>query len=229
MRIMTNLSTPCLWRLVARWCWKHWISFWWSIRYWYGSRCLKHACVSIHSLDDSKIWDRVVGWCAFILTWWFACRPLYQSEIAPPNIRGSLVSLQQLAITFGILISFWIDYGTQYIPNEAQWRVPLLLQLAIGIILGIGILFFPFSPRWLMTVGREEESLRVLSKLRRLPVDDPAVMLEWREIKTTVEFDRRVQQETYPDLLQQGRKGAILVTIMGYVDLFRHGMFCDCS
>ncbi|CDS04048.1 hypothetical protein LRAMOSA07003 [Lichtheimia ramosa] len=151
--------------------------------------------------------------------------PLYQSEIAPPNIRGSLVSLQQLAITFGILISFWIDYGTQYIPNEAQWRVPLLLQLAIGIILGIGILFFPFSPRWLMTVGREEESLRVLSKLRRLPVDDPAVMLEWREIKTTVEFDRRVQQETYPDLLQQGRKGAILVTIMGYVDLFRHGMF----
>lgn len=37
--------------------------------------------------------------------------PLYNAEIAPPEVRGSLVGLQQLAITFGILISFWIDYG----------------------------------------------------------------------------------------------------------------------
>jgi MFS family permease len=37
--------------------------------------------------------------------------PLYNAEIAPPEVRGSLVALQQLAITFGILVSFWIDYG----------------------------------------------------------------------------------------------------------------------
>jgi MFS family permease len=37
--------------------------------------------------------------------------PLYNAEIAPPEVRGSLVALQQLAITFGIMISFWIDYG----------------------------------------------------------------------------------------------------------------------
>lgn len=40
--------------------------------------------------------------------------PLYNAEIAPPEVRGSLVALQQLAITFGIMVSFWIDYGTAY-------------------------------------------------------------------------------------------------------------------
>lgn len=99
--------------------------------------------------------------------------PLYNAEIAPPEVRGSLVALQQLAITFGIMVSFWIDYGglttirrgtwttsdipilgTNYIggtgehQHEAAWRIPLALQLVPAIILGVGILFMPFSPRW---------------------------------------------------------------------------------
>jgi MFS family permease len=43
--------------------------------------------------------------------------PLYNAEIAPPEVRGSLVALQQLAITFGIMISFWIDYGMSTCQN----------------------------------------------------------------------------------------------------------------
>lgn len=41
--------------------------------------------------------------------------PLYQAEIAPPELRGSLVSLQQLSITIGTAISFWLDYGMQFV------------------------------------------------------------------------------------------------------------------
>ena len=69
-------------------------------------------------------------------------------------MRGSLVALQQLAITFGIMVSFWIDFGTNYIggtgatQSEAAWRIALALQLVPAIILGIGILFMPFSPRY---------------------------------------------------------------------------------
>ena len=63
------------------------------------------------------------------------------------------MALQQLAITFGIMISFWIDYGTNFIggtgetQHEAAWRIPLALQLVPALILGFGILFMPFSPR----------------------------------------------------------------------------------
>src|SRR5690606_26599484 len=61
--------------------------------------------------------------------------PMYNAEVAPPELRGSLVGLQQLAITFGIIVSFWIDYGTNYIggtgdgQKDAAWVLPLALQL----------------------------------------------------------------------------------------------------
>lgn len=151
--------------------------------------------------------------------------PLYQSEISPPELRGSLVSLQQLAVTFGILISFWIDYGLTNVSGQASWRVPLCIQIAIGLFLGIGIFFFPFSPRWLMAKGREEEALKVISKLRRLPQDHPLVVEEWKEIKISVEFDRHVEQEQYPQYLDKGKKGRMMIEFMGYRDLFRKGMF----
>ncbi|KAI9270655.1 general substrate transporter [Phascolomyces articulosus] len=151
--------------------------------------------------------------------------PMYQSEIAPPEVRGSLVSLQQLAITFGILIAFWINFGCQYISGEAQWRVPLCLQLVLGIFLGVGILFFPFSPRWLMSKGREEEALKVLSKLRRHPIDHPDIQEEWREIKISVEFDKELERHQYPQYQGGGTKNSMMIGLMGYRDLFRPGMF----
>lgn len=59
-------------------------------------------------------------------------------------MRGALVGLQQLAITTGIMISFWIDYGTNYIggtgtgQKDAAWLVPLCLQLVPAVLLGSG-------------------------------------------------------------------------------------------
>lgn len=78
--------------------------------------------------------------------------PIYNSEVAPPEVRGALVALQQLAITFGILISFWIDYGTNFIggttlgkQTDAAWLVPITLQLAPAAILFFGMIFSTYS------------------------------------------------------------------------------------
>lgn len=48
--------------------------------------------------------------------------PNYNAEVAPPEVRGSLVALQQLAVTAGIMISFWIDYGTNSIGRIGSSR-----------------------------------------------------------------------------------------------------------
>lgn len=86
--------------------------------------------------------------------------PLYLSELAPSNIRGGLVALQQLGITVGIMIAFWLDYGTQHIggtgnrQSQAAWRFPLALQCLPSLILGTGTFFLPYSPRWLMEKGK---------------------------------------------------------------------------
>lgn len=86
--------------------------------------------------------------------------PLYLSELAPPNIRGSLIALQQLGITVGIMIAFWLDYGTQHIGGTGDtqspiaWRLPLALQCVPSAILAAGTFFLPYSPRWLMNKGQ---------------------------------------------------------------------------
>ena len=83
--------------------------------------------------------------------------PLYISEISPPEIRGSLLVLEELSIVTGIVIAFWITYGTRYMSGEWAWRLPFILQLIPGLILGMGIMFLPFSPRWLVSKGRDAE------------------------------------------------------------------------
>ncbi|KAK6829699.1 MFS monosaccharide transporter [Apiospora arundinis] len=133
--------------------------------------------------------------------------PIYNSEVAPPEVRGALVALQQLAITFGIMISFWIDFGTNFIggtnlgeQKDAAWLVPVCLQLAPAIILFVGMIFMPFSPRWLIHHGREGEARKNLADLRGLSEDHELVELEFLEIKAQSLFEKRTVAELFPHL-----------------------------
>ncbi|TFY82254.1 hypothetical protein EWM64_g1754 [Hericium alpestre] len=132
--------------------------------------------------------------------------PIYNAELAPPEVRGSLVALQQLAITFGIMISFWIDYGTNYIggtgatQSEVAWRLPIALQLVPALVLASGVLFMPFSPRWLVNKGRDDEALTVLSNARRLPRDHELVQIEFLEIKAQHLFELETSVMKFPHL-----------------------------
>lgn len=123
------------------------------------------------------------------------------------EVRGALVALQQLAITFGIMISFWINYGTNYIggttletQSNAAWMVPICLQLVPALILLVGMIWMPFSPRWLMHHGREEEARRNLASLRSLPEDHELIELEFLEIKAQSLFEKRSIAESFPHL-----------------------------
>ncbi|KAK9319848.1 general substrate transporter [Lipomyces orientalis] len=129
--------------------------------------------------------------------------PLYLSELAPPNIRGALVALQQLSITVGIMCSFWINYGTQYIggtgdgQSQAAWRTPLALQCFPSMVLAVGTFFLPYSPRWLVSQGREDEALQTLVRLRRVPVTDYRLALELLEIRAARMFDQQTKVDKY--------------------------------
>lgn len=136
--------------------------------------------------------------------------PIYNSEVAPPEVRGALVALQQLAICFGIMVSFWIDYGTNFIggttlgrQSDASWLVPICLQIAPALVLFFGMLFMPFSPRWLVHHGREAEARVVLARLRGLAQDHELVELEFLEIKAQSLFEKRTVAEKFPHLREQ--------------------------
>ena len=74
--------------------------------------------------------------------------PLYQSEIAHPSIRGTITALQQFMLGIGSFVAGWIGYGTFiHLTSQAQWRLPLGLQMVPAVILAALIMQFPESPR----------------------------------------------------------------------------------
>jgi sugar porter (SP) family MFS transporter len=90
--------------------------------------------------------------------------PLYIAEISPPESRGALVSLNQLLITVGILVSYLVDYS---LADGEHWRWMLGLAAIPAVVLGLGMLWLPESPRWLVKSGRNELALAVLRRIRR--------------------------------------------------------------
>lgn len=84
--------------------------------------------------------------------------------------------------------------------SDASWRLPLALQILPAIILGVGMIFFPGSPRWLLMKDRDDEALATLAKLRRLPIDDPLLSTEYLEIKASVLLENSFTKENYPGL-----------------------------
>lgn len=92
--------------------------------------------------------------------------PLYMAEISPPEVRGSLMALEQFAIVLGAVLGFWTGFFTRDISGSASWRIPLAIQLIPGVILGLGCMSLPPSPRLLVQQGRNDEALRALAKLR---------------------------------------------------------------
>ncbi|EKI4483057.1 sugar porter family MFS transporter [Staphylococcus pseudintermedius] len=87
--------------------------------------------------------------------------PVYLSELAPTDARGSLSSLNQLMITIGILASYLVNYA--FAPIEG-WRWMLGLAVVPSVILMIGVIFMPESPRWLLE-KRDEKAARDVMKL----------------------------------------------------------------
>ncbi|CAL1712087.1 unnamed protein product [Somion occarium] len=131
--------------------------------------------------------------------------PIYQSEITPPAIRGRLVSMQQWSITWGILIQYFVEFGCSYIDGVASFRIPWGLQMIPAIILSLGMLLFPESPRWLIDHNRNEEALQILADLHgKGDKTNDLVQLEYAEIQQQVQFERTEGAKSYLDLLKPG-------------------------
>jgi MFS transporter, SP family, galactose:H+ symporter len=111
--------------------------------------------------------------------------PLYLSEIAPERIRGSMISLYQLMITIGILAAFLSD---TVLSGGGHWRWMLGIITLPAIVLFIGVLTLPESPRWLMMKDRHELAARVLKLLRN---SEEEAQHELNQIRESVQMKQR--------------------------------------
>ena len=128
--------------------------------------------------------------------------PLYIAEMAPARIRGALVSLNQLAITVGIGVAYFVDYAFAASEN---WRWMFASAVLPAIVLLIGMIFLPESPRWLARKGFRD---RALENFRRLGRGEEAEA-ELAEVEGALQEE----QEGFGILLQPGFRVAVLVGI----------------
>ncbi|KAF8896597.1 sugar transporter, partial [Infundibulicybe gibba] len=128
--------------------------------------------------------------------------PLYNTEIAPPQIRGFLVGLTQQMIGIGFIVANWVGYGSQFIDSDTSWRLPLALQMLPAGLLFVGIQFLPFSPRWLLEVGRDDEAREVVYKLHSAhdPETKAAAEQEYNEMYNTIKSEVSIRSRKLSDL-----------------------------
>jgi MFS family permease len=129
--------------------------------------------------------------------------PVYVSELAPPSKRGRVVGAQQWAITWGIMIMFYISYGSSYVDGVAAFRIPWGLQMIPAICLFFGLFFLPESPRWLARKDRWEDCHNVLTLVHgRGDPNTPFIQIELQEIREMCEFEQNNADITFLELFK---------------------------
>jgi SP family sugar:H+ symporter-like MFS transporter len=103
--------------------------------------------------------------------------PLYLAELAPTGIRGAIASLNQLMIVTGILVAYIVNLA---LAASGGWRLMLGLAVVPALVMLLGMLFMPETPRWLVSKDREPEAREILRRSR----DEAAVEKEIHDIKS---------------------------------------------
>jgi sugar porter (SP) family MFS transporter len=137
--------------------------------------------------------------------------PLYIGEVAPPRVRGALVSFNQLAITSGILASYLVDYG---LASSQNWRLMFGLAAIPAILMFTGMLFQHESPHWLVAQGREDEARKVLHRVRG-EGDIDAEIAEVRELSERNSSFREVLRPAVRHVMIIGVTLAVFQQITG--------------
>jgi len=118
--------------------------------------------------------------------------PAYISELAPPHLRGRLSGLNQTMISSGMLLSYIVDYLLKGLPEQLAWRLMLGFAAIPAVILFVGVLKLPESPRFLIKNHKENEARQILSYVRK----ENEIDGEMQNIKQTASQENKVEEKT---------------------------------
>jgi sugar porter (SP) family MFS transporter len=128
--------------------------------------------------------------------------PMFIAEVSPPRMRGALVTVNQLAIVIGltcaVIVSYFLSFGGHWRWMLASNTVPVPLFL-------IGLLFVPESPRWMAQKNRQQEALKVLTRIDGIENAE-------REIQQIL--DTSGEKDNWRELLHRGIRFAMLIACM---------------
>ncbi|EXK38575.1 hypothetical protein FOMG_06148 [Fusarium oxysporum f. sp. melonis 26406] len=123
--------------------------------------------------------------------------PVFINEIAPANLRGTIMSFWQLNFAVGSFVAYWINYACSKNAEslgEWDWRIVMLLQVFFPVIIISGLFFCPETPRWYVQNDRFEEAYDILLEIR----DDPDLIAkEMQDIRQAIAFEKKQTNSTW--------------------------------
>ncbi|KAK2972631.1 hypothetical protein RJ640_000591, partial [Escallonia rubra] len=134
--------------------------------------------------------------------------PVYLSEMAPPKIRGALNIGFQMAITIGIFLANFVNYGTSKM-KENGWRYSLAIAAVPAIIMTVGSVFLPDTPNSLIERGQQEKARAMLEKIR----GTENVHEEFQDLLEASETSKQVQHP-WKNIRQRKYRPQLVITLL---------------
>lgn len=138
--------------------------------------------------------------------------PAYMSEMAPARLRGRLSGINQTMIVSGMLLSYIVDFLLKDLPETWAWRLMLSLAAVPALILFLGVLRLPESPRFLVKNNKLDEARKVLGYLRSKKEE---IESEIKDIQETAEQEKKANQAASWGTLFTGKYRYLVIAGLG--------------
>lgn len=144
--------------------------------------------------------------------------PIYISEISPAKIRGTMVSLYQLAVTVGLLLAYLINFvilkngGVEHagffkwVLNDEMWRGMLGSESVVTLLFFFILFFIPESPKWLIVKGKDNAAMDIFQRLKETPA---GALEEFTVTKASIDGEVRSEWSAFKE------KGIVKAVIIG--------------
>lgn len=134
----------------------------------------------------------LLRWAAWILT----REQQWQSEVSPAHSRGIFLTIQSGNIAVGFCLASWITLACSYTTTQAQWILPIALQVIFAGFLLVTVPFLVESPRWIANHRSLDEATKVIARLQDLPETHEAVLQVRNEIAEALEAEANASWRT---------------------------------
>ena len=148
--------------------------------------------------------------------------PMYIAETAPPKIRGTMVSFNQLNIVIGISAAFFtnflilklgqsdLEWAKALKFEQYNWRWMLGLETLPALLYFFSLFIVPRSPRWLIMHGKDEEAIKTMSRA----AGDTQALIDLEVIKGSIKADEKKEKASLKDIFSPALKGVLIIGVV---------------
>lgn len=118
---------------------------------------------------------------------------VYGTECCAASKRGLMMGLYNVGLAMGNVGAAAVCAASGLgfkMTNDWQWKTPIICQIPLGLLLGVGVMMFPESPRWLLTKGREESARMSFGKFYKLDPHSPEITAQVVDVQTYIELEK---------------------------------------